>query len=392
MMSPPVCSRGRRESVGTVVVTGLVREGPCGVRDYGDLLAGELVRRGMAVEVQALPAGGRGLGSCLGAAWRLLCHAGSVPDGAVVVWSYSAFAYGWRGVPLPGVAFGLALRLRGRRVVTVLHEAATPWQPGIKRWLIAASQRLALPLVVLGSSVVVATTYRRAAWLSPLATVLRRRVHVVPVFSNIPVLEGAPGISGDGEGGGGGGDVVVLCHRWKEARGEVLLEAVRILNRSAPVRVVLLGAPEPSSPSGREWQAAAAAWGVVDHVKQTGPVSAEEFSRRLQNCAVVVLVNADGPNTRRSTLASAVAHGCAVVALDGPERWDRLTGEGAVWVVPPDGAALAAAVEELLSRPEARRALGLRAAAFYQRHLSLGLAGDAFARLLHTGADGGRPA
>lgn len=365
------------------MVTGLVRDGTCGVRDFSQLLSRELHKHGITARAKPQVAGTANLRSCFAAGYHHLRQAGSLPRTSTVVWNYSAFAYGCRGIPLHAVLFGVVLRLRGLDVITVMHEAAAPWGPGLKRCLVAALQRLVLPLVFLGSTVVVVTTSRRAAWLQPVAKVLQRPMEVIPVFSNIPVIEHV-GPRRESRDPGSSGGVVVLCHRWAEACGDVLLEAVEVLNRHAPVPVVLLGAPDVSSPSGLAWRAAARAHGVESSLQQTGPVTAEEYSRHLQACAVVVLVNADGPTGRRSTLAAAMAHGCAVVALDGPDRWQLLAERRAVHVVPPDGAALATAIQGLLNRPEDRQVLGERARAFYEAHMSVESAGKSFARLVGT--------
>lgn len=384
MVSRDGSPSGPEEAASAVVVMGLVREGPCGVRDYGELLSAQLHRQGTPATAQPMLAGGPKLRSCIDAARRHLRQARCVPRSTTVIWSYSSFAYGYRGIPLHGVFFGAVLRLRGVRVVTVVHEAAPSWQLGLRRGLVAVLQRLVLPVVLLGSTVTVVTTPRRATWLAPLAKLLRRRVEVIPVFSNIPVVNDA--VTQQRGDQSGRGSVAVLCHRWAEAHGKVLLEGLRILSRNGPVPAVLLGAPDMDSRSGQAWRVAARQAGVDSTLEITGAVTPEEFSRRLQACAVAVLVNVDGPNGRRSTLAAAAGHGCAVVALDGPDRWELLIDEGAIRVVPPDGSTLAAAVRELLDQPKVRQDLGERAAAFYRRHMSLDLAGEAFAGLVGTAA------
>jgi hypothetical protein len=141
---------------------GLVLSGPCGVRDHGQLLAAELRRSGASV-TEEWPVND---GHRLGAAWRasvaLVRSTRGLGSGSTVIWHYSAFGYGFRGVPLVGVVFGLLARLRGARVVTVLHEPALPWARRVDRAaVVSLTQWLAVRVVVAGSTVVVVTSERR---------------------------------------------------------------------------------------------------------------------------------------------------------------------------------------------------------------------------------------
>ena len=54
-------------------------------------------------------------------------------------------------------------------------------------------------------------------------------------------------------------------------------------------------------------------------------------------------------------LGAALAHGIPTIALDGPERWQELAEADALEIVPPEEAAVAAALRQLLGSPAARR-------------------------------------
>ena len=140
---------------------------PCGMRDHGRLLAAAaLRRRDLTVDEHWLVNDGTHLGPAVAASWRLLRWARQPAPGSTVVWHYSSFGFGWRGVPLFGVCLGLALRGRRIRVVTFLHEPALPWNRRLDRRAVTSlGQWLALRAALAGSSVVVATTDQRAARL-----------------------------------------------------------------------------------------------------------------------------------------------------------------------------------------------------------------------------------
>lgn len=362
-----------------MVVCGVIPPGPGGMRDYGELLAGDLRRRGEPAVVRWELNDGRRLLMALAANVRFLWLAARLPRRARVVWNYAPIAIGWRGLPGPGVLFGAVARARGAHVVTVLHEVAPRWsgQPWTVRASAVASTALLAP-VLAGSSAVVVTTEQRRRRLAPFLRASGRPLAFLPVFSNFPVPDEAPPAAG-------GFPVVVVDHGADYARPDVVVDAVARLRRdgAGDVRLVLLGSPGPGSPRGRRWQTLAADAGLGDGALSfTGVLTYLEFSRVLLSAGAVVLPNAQGPSCRKGTLAAAVSHGCAVVSIDGPMRWDRLVDAGAVTVVPPDGAALAAAVARFRDDPGARAAAGRRARAFYDAEMSLPVVGDAVAALL----------
>lgn len=363
----------------SLVSTGMVPAGASGVRDYGHLLGDELRRRGKPVdEVWVVNDGHRLVGS-LRASARLLGWGLRVPSDTQVVWHYSSFAYGWRGIPLPGVVLGLLLGTRGIQVLTVLHEPAYPWgRRGMRGRLQAVTQWMALPLVVLGSSAVVVTTARRAALLRRLPRPLRREVHDLAVFSTVEVATVGAG-QPEGEHGSSLG---LLGYTGDGARPDLLFEALGALGPPPGLRVVLIGAPGPESPDGCLWTQLAAAAGLADIIEFTGVVPPEELSRRLQACDMAVLLNEYGPSSRRTTLAVALAHGMPIVALDGPDGWSELALEGAALIVPCEPQALATALDDLLADPSRRRDLGLRARRFYEHRMGITRVADAITEVL----------
>lgn len=349
------------------------------MRDYGDLLARELSRRGVETRAEWLSNDGVALGDALGASMRHLQAAARVPRGSVVIWNYSPFVYAYRGVPLPGVLFGAVLRARRISVITVLHELAYPW--GRRGWagrVFAITQRAALLLVLAGSTVVVVTTEQRAA------SVRRRRwlVHraaplAIPVFSTLgedaTEIEREPaerriGVIGYGSDG---------------AQPELLFAAVSQLRPLDGVRIVLLGAPGPDSREGRAWIRAATAARLQNAIEFTGEqVSIPQLSASFAACDVIALVDEEGPSSRRTMLAAALAHGRATISTDGPNRWDGPVDEGAILLVAAEPVKLSQALQRILDDPSERSSLGERASTFYQREMSLRRTADIMSALI----------
>ncbi len=359
-----------------VACVGLVPPEPSGVHDYGRLLAEALRQRGITVSEDWFITDERRLRNALPASARLLTRAMRLSAGDAVLWHYSPFAYAARGIPLIGVLFGLVARLRGGRVVTILHELAYGWQGGWRRRLIALAQWLALRAVLLGSDEVVVTTDMRALALQGVRSAQGRTVHVLPVFSTIGVD------SSDAEQPDGMFTIGVFGHSGDGVRPDLLVEALSRLGSPHDQKLLLLGSPDRTSPSGQLWEQLGREADPRLRIEFSGILGAEDLARRLRSCDVIVLVNEEGPSSRKTTLAGALAHGMPTVSLDGPNRWEDLVEAGAVLVVPPDAKALADVVDDLRRSPERRHELGRRGHAYYHRRMSINHTSEAVARLL----------
>jgi glycosyltransferase involved in cell wall biosynthesis len=361
-----------------VLVAGLVPPGPSGMRDYGRLVAAGLRDRGFDASEWWLEAGGADLRQGLGAAARLLGQARRVPRGSVVLVNYSPFAYAFRGIPLPGILLGIVLRARGIPVVTVFHEIAYPWgRRGLAGRVFSLAQHAALLPVLLGSTALLVTTEERARFLRRYGRLGRRRpVHLAPVFSTLGQQEPSEGLPGPA------GTIGVIGHGADGAQPALFFAAVRGLRPGPPERIVLLGAPGRHSPAGQQWLRTARHAGLEGAVDFTGVLDPEELGRRIAACDVVVLVDDEGPSSRRTMLAAALAHGRPVVASDGPSRWDAPVEAGAIVVVPAEAGALGAALQRLTDDAAARASTGALAFAFYEREMSLARTCDEVSAML----------
>ncbi|MGI9119207.1 MAG: glycosyltransferase [Acidimicrobiales bacterium] len=363
----------------------MVGAAPCGtsgVRDYSRVLARELGNRGLEVTEAWVENDGGKLCRAISSSTALLMLAVALPRPRHILWHYSPVPYSFRGLPGPGVLLGRILRRRGSHVVTILHELAysrsngvTPVSRRVQSW----AQHAALAIVLWGSDRIVVTTQHRLGQLAELGYT-EPMVHLIPVFATVPIVDlqpaanplvtqhgaltvGVPAYSGDG------------------TRPDVMLRAVSLLGPDR-LRLLLIGAPGPDSPAGQEWRRLAHVFGVDSCLTFTGLLEPEEYGRRLAATDLVVLVNEEGPSTRKTSLAGALAHGLPVVSLDGPNRSQTLVDDQAVRVVPPEPAALAAVLLELWDSPRERSTLGAAGRTYYQLHLALDVAADAYCALL----------
>ena len=351
-----------------------VSEGPvCGVRDHGNRLSEGLQRRDLTVVASWWErTSGRQLREELGEARRWsskLKQSVRDLDPQAVLVHYSVFAYSHRGIPL--FAIPVFRSLRGGNpdvpILTLLHEYAYPWRS--RRWhgiAWAATQRLALWIVVSYSSALIVTTQQRADWISSRPWLPRRRVSVAPVFSNLPPARLRP------QAAPTEARIGLFGYQHEAISLQTLLEGLSTLREVGPkATLLLLGAPGADSPSGRHVRVLARQSGLEDALKFTGVLPAQALSDALADCEVLLFADAEGPTSRKTTLAASLASGRPVVALDGPNTWDALVRERAIALVEPTSLALAETVRKLLADLSAANALGNRGRVFADRHMSL---------------------
>jgi glycosyltransferase involved in cell wall biosynthesis len=109
--------------------------------------------------------------------------------------------------------------------------------------------------------------------------------------------------------------------------------------------------------------------GVEDLLHFGGVMSTSALTKQISSCDLFVFDDGGGPSPRKTTLATVLAFGKPVIAVDGPNTWSSLKDEEAVRLV-PDSATLGDAVIVLAGDPAAREKLGRQAFGFYHRHQS----------------------
>jgi glycosyltransferase involved in cell wall biosynthesis len=352
-------------------------DGACGIRGYAQILEAHLRQRDCSVESlwwERDDHGGlssrtlRGFRDW-GRAVRNRVHGGTAD---VVVWHYSVFGYGCRGVPVFAAAAARRLSRSKVPVVVVLHEFGHPWWwPGWRGRVFATTHRVALCVVMRSASRAVVTTEERQNWMQRRWWLPSIPVAFEPVFSTLEPGAGPEATSADGIAEA---TIGVFGYGAARMRPDIATAALAILAaRGRRVTLRLVGAPGRDSAAGRRWQLAARNAGLSTALTFTGPLEPDDLSRALCSLDVVVFPDEAGPTSRKTTLAALLHHGCCVVAIDGDATWHELVDEGAVVVASPDPAGLASELETLLADEDARRAQGRRAADFYDGRMSSAL-------------------
>jgi glycosyltransferase involved in cell wall biosynthesis len=353
----------------------------CGVRDYATLLARALGEENVSCSMlwlerreQTLLAARSEIRS-----WtrELAAELAENRPGTILL-HYSVFSYSYRGLPVFAPAVLAALRRAGIPLLTILHEFAYPWgRDGVRGTAWATSQRALLIDVMRTSAAVLVTTESRAQWLASRAWLAKRPVGVAPVFSNLP--SAAVGLSSEGNGPALG----LFGYSCRAPMIALVLDALDLLSRQGVrLQLRLLGSPGRSSPTAREWLAAARVRGVTDALSFSGTLPAQGLSNALAECDILLFADSAGPTSRKTTLAASLASGRPVLALDGPQRWAELIQAQAANVVQPAADALAEAIVALLEDQRSREALGARGRAFAERSMGVGRSARVLAGLL----------
>lgn len=343
----------------------------CGVRDYGAVLAQALRERGWKIRLRWEESADPRLRAGTRLLQGVLAEIGDA-EASVLVLNYSVFAFSYKGVPLGVPALARRLRNCGLPVVLVAHELAYPWgRRGLVGLIHAIAQRMALVPLVRACSALVVTTEERAEWLRSRWWLMRRPVTVAPVCSNLPTGARFPPPAA--------GNRVAMFGYDRDRRiiGLVCAAVSRCRSDPAPT-VVLVGGPGAQSTCAARWREGAKRHGCT--LEFTGVLAPEALAEVLARSEVVLFADRQGPTSRRGTLAAALALGCCVLAVAGPDTWSDLVEAGAVVAVEARPAALAGRLEQLLADPVLRASVGQRGAAFYATRMSPEVVGAAIDR------------
>lgn len=348
-----------------VLTIGASRSTVCGVRDHAQVLAAQFGREGIGAtpcwwerdEEESLVRGLRGLRGWLDQV-KQLARRGAAD---VVLWHYSVFTYAHHGIPVFSVWAVPELRDLQLPVVTLFHEMAYPF--GRRGWRgasWAASQRAVLAPIMQLCAAVIVTTEDRAHWVTTRSWLPSKPISVAPVFSTVPCDAPGAGTVRSSEPSIG----IFGYGRERHHIGPVIEALARIRQDGIPARLVLVGAPGPNTQDGEMWKDAARRGGCPEALRFTDVLPPEELTRAIEEVDVIMFCDPVGPTSRKTTLAAALSAGKAVVAIDGPETWQRLVSDRAVVLAPPDGAVIADRFKALLVDQTLRIAQGDRALAF----------------------------
>jgi len=243
-------------------------------------------------------------------------------DYEALVLQYNPFLYGRRGFAPWLVRDFLRLRARRRRPVLVLyvHEPAMPLI-GLRKTLMGLWQRLQLRALRFAADRIFVTT---EAWTAELASMHpRRRVSHLPVGSTLPDMRSARAEARASLAVDPDELVVATLSSGHESH---LLEYVaaavdRIAKRTPALLLLALGAGASEPPVN----------GV--RVMRPGELPPGELAALVAASDLFLVPLVDGASTRRTSMMTALQHGVAVIATDGPLTDSILRG-GAVAFAP----------------------------------------------------------
>ena len=345
-----------------------------GVSDYTAQLARSLADAGDRVEVWAPPDGAEGSDS--GAPgiivhrlpdWfgpKSLLHLTRAlnrsPAPRRLLVQYVPRAFGWKGANLP---FCVWLRLRRRDSIWVMFHEVMFRAEGDRR-----ASRLALAAVNRWMAILVAGAAERAfvsipGWRPMIEPLLRKGASVtwLSVPSAIPVLEDPMATAAIRKRYAAGHPLVGHFGTYGTVVGALLERTLEKLAAVSDCHVLLLG--DRSDAACRALTSAHPS--LAGRLFGTGRLTAEDVSRHVAACDLMLQPYPDGISSRRTSAMVALSHGRAIVTTTGWLTESLWAESGAAVLVPVDSDQLAAAVAEMLFDVTRRDAIGRRAAALY---------------------------
>ena len=234
----------------------------------------------------------------------------------------------------------------GDEVDLMVHEPCLSfWEGGLVHNVIAGVHRVMLTLLLRRASRVWMGSTAWGPYLRPYLFGRDIPLEWAPVPSNIPV---APH--------GADADYPVGYFGQYDEQGiRVLMQVLEAI----PDRIALIGRGADRVP-------------MHERTIVIGESDAGRISRAIASCWVMLHHYVDGVTTRRGTVMASLAHGKAVVTVEGRLSESVWRESGAVSLAPVgDSAALANNIRGLLREHDARAALGKAGAKLYRERFSL---------------------
>jgi glycosyltransferase involved in cell wall biosynthesis len=279
-----------------------------------------------------------------------------------VLVQYVPQAFGWKGGNLP---FCVWLRLRRDRHPWVMfHEVAYPFEAGDRpaRRALAAVNRLMAHLVSRAAhrAFVSIPAWRRE--VEALA-VAGTSIEWLPVPTTVTVVGDADATTATRRRYSPGRPIVGCFGTFGAHLRAALHSCLPRLAELADCSILLIG--RRSDTLARELSLLHP--NLAHRLHGTGALRAEDVSRHIHACDVMLQPYPDGVSSRRTSAMAALAHDRALVTTAGPLTEAFWGLDHAAVLVPaadPDG--LASAVAALLADPMRQAQLGSRAVALYR--------------------------
>ncbi len=359
------------------ILTGEYPPQPGGVSDYTRLVARGLVEAGDSVHVWSAPCSGETPRDDKVEIHRLPDHFGPrslavlrrslnrAPQPHRILVQYVPHAFGWKAINLP---FCLWLWSRRRRdsIWVMFHEVHFPLGANqtTKHNLLGAITRSMASLVARAAEQVFVSIPAWEKILQSLAA-LRAPVIWMPVPNVIPPVEDAEGVAMVRARYARSGAGLIIGHFGTYAphiagnlssliplllAGHTNRAALLLGRGGAALRDELIGLyPE-----------------LIGRIHATGSLPADDISRHLKACDVMIQPFGDGVSSRRTSVMTALAHGLPIMTTTGALTEPLWAESGAVMLAPAEDVnAQAQATEYLLADAERRKILGGAALKLY---------------------------
>jgi glycosyltransferase involved in cell wall biosynthesis len=354
-----------------------------GVADFTRLIARELARAGVTVDVWYPRAAGDAPDDAQvsrhaiegGFSWRGLRPLARTlardrgRSRLLVQWVPHSF--GWRSMNVSFVAW-LAWRAWVRRdqVEVIAHEPGLDWNGGLVHRVVALVHRAMAAVVVNAARRICVSIPAWEERLRPLAIGDAREFRWLPIPNVIPVVATRADALDARARFGAAGAPLVLHFGTYGAHHLPQLEAVfeRLLTGTTGARLVLAG------PGGDRLLARLRSAGRVDltRITITGALDPRTLSALLTAADVVVQPYTDGISARRTSAMAPLAHGSATVSTTGALTEPFWAGSGAVALAPAaDPQAVADAAIALLGDAAERGRLGAAGRSYYEARFSV---------------------
>jgi glycosyltransferase involved in cell wall biosynthesis len=361
------------------IITGEYPPQPGGVSDYTELVARGLADAGDSVVVWAPPSSGesvrhrridvRRLPDCFGR--RSLKILSADLDRAVsprrILVQYVPHAFGWKAANVP---FCLWLRSRRRDSIWVMfHEVSFPFDVGggVMLNLLAGVNRLMAWLV---GGAAERAFVSIPAWRAGIGSVTAAGTPVtwLPVPSSIPVIRDRDGTATIRARYAAGASLVGHFGTYGALIKPILERSVVALVDRSDCRVLLLG--QGSDAACRDLVARHQQ--LLGRVYGVGQLAAEDLSRHVSACDVMLQPYPDGVSSRRTSVMVALAHGVPVVSTSGrltEPMWDK----SGIAVLAPAAQPERLAIETaaLLRDPSKRLTIARQASSLYDEQFDL---------------------
>ncbi len=351
---------------------------PCGIGDHTHRLARELAQRGYRVSIYTSQTGTAAVRDTvdekglevfpLASTWdhseirRILELAHRYPPQLIHI-QYHPASFRWQPTMnlLPRLIKRF-LRPTGPKVVVTLHELAGPrfffFPPLIRRlWL--------LPLLASSDAIIV--TNRRDLKFLGRVPFLTKKLHLIPLASNVDFTPFAPA---DRQAlrrrlGIREGEWLLVrfgfVHNLKTSFIPELLKSQRmLLDQGYPLKLLLLG--DISKENQVCIELLCRRLGVLDRVLLTGYLPPPQVSAYLQASELAIQLYPEGVSEKRTALHAVMNHGIPVIALGrSTDPFPFLHQENVLLIPSPRPNHIAEAVVQLITEPNLRQRIARNA-------------------------------